>query len=390
MDNKKALFEQVAERLIEQLAAGTSPFQKPWSDKPELAFLFPYNPTTGKNYKGINTLWLSMQGMPDPRWLTFKQAESKGWTINKGSKGTVINFVKTHDLKNVLDEKNRPILDSSGKPIKTIIPLHKPVITFAWVFNAEQVSGIPALNIEIEEKQVSQKWSNIERAENIALNSGAKIKHGGNEAYYRPGRDYIQMPERSQFDSASKYYSTLLHELGHWTGHKDRLDRTLINKFGTEEYAREELRAEISSLITGSELNIGHDFSQHAAYVESWIKVLKQDPFEIHRASSQAQQISDYLIAFEHKRELKISSLIVEENALELTVGEKVNYKNDVFKVLDKLSPETFLMEKSSTGAKFKLQTSDGLYSSLIHAKQDLPAKNIESLPEKESKSIKR
>lgn len=390
MDTKKALYEQVAEALIAQLEAGTSPFQKPWSDRPQAAFLFPYNPTTGKNYKGMNTLWLCMQAREDPRWLTFKQAENKGWTIKKGSKGTIINFVKTHDLKNILDERKKPILDGGGCPLKTIIPLARPVVTFAWVFNAEHVTGIPELKLELDEKQALQKWSSVERAEIIAVNSGAKIKHGGNQAYYRPGRDYIQLPEKEQFDTSAKYYSTLLHELGHWTGHKDRLDRTLINKFGTAEYAREELRAEISSLLMGSELNIGHDFSQHAAYVESWIKVLKEDPFEIHRASAQAQHISDYLLAFEQKILQKQTIENPGKNGLALVVGEVISYKNEDFKVLEKNKSGVFHIEKKLSGEKFKLRVTDGLYASLLEVKQILIPESSLQQTTVEPKSIKR
>jgi len=390
MDTKKALYEQVAEKLIRQLEQGTSPFQKPWTDTAETAFFLPYNPTTGKSYKGMNTLWLSMQDREDPRWLTFKQAEAKGWAVNKGAKGTVINFIKTHDLKNVLGENGKPVLDLAGKTVKTIVKLAKPVVTIAWVFNAEQVSGIPPLPLELAAKLEAQKWNNVERAEIIAGNSGAKIKHGGNEAYYRPARDYIQLPQKQQFDSSAKYYATLLHELGHWTGHKDRLDRTLINSFGTPEYAREELRAEISSLLLGNELNIGHDFSQHAAYVESWIKVLKDDPFEIHRASSEAQKMSDYLLAFEQKREIKKEESVEVHPVQGLTIGEEINYKSQRFFVLQKVNADTFQMERLPAGNKFRLNVQDGLYASLMHAKQQISTQHTSIEEVKETKSIKR
>lgn len=113
------------------------------------------------------------------------------------------------------------------------------------------------------------------------------------------------MPERNQFDAADKYYSVLLHELGHWTGHQDRLKRDIVNKFGTPDYAREELRAEIASMMIGAELQIGSDPKRHISYVDSWIKILQDTPFEIHAAASDAQKIFDYILDIERKREIK-------------------------------------------------------------------------------------
>jgi len=133
-------------------------------------------------------------------------------------------------------------------------------------------------------------------------NSEVRLRHGGNSAYYNPSTDAITMPPKKQFEQASGYYGVLLHELGHWTGHASRLDRSLLGSKGGEDYAKEELRAEISSLMLGSRLKVGRDFDQHAAYVKSWISILKNDPFELYRASSDAQKITDYLLQFEHKR----------------------------------------------------------------------------------------
>lgn len=114
--------------------------------------------------------------------------------------------------------------------------------------------------------------------------------------------DSITMPERGQFPSADNYYATALHELGHWTGHPSRLDRDLSNPFGSEGYAKEELRAEISSMILGNELGIGHDPGQHVAYVGSWIKVLQEDPLEIFRAAADAEKIQAFVLAFEQQQ----------------------------------------------------------------------------------------
>jgi len=298
---QKRMYEVVAERIIEQLKKGTAPWQKPW-DSTGNEMVLPYNAVTNKSYRGLNSLYLHLfSPYSDPRWSTFKQAESQGWQVKKGAKGMAINFVKTHDLIPKRDKNGKAITDEKGKPIKVRVELAKPIVTKAWVFNAEQINGVP----ELPKTEAVSLWEKVERAEMIVRESGARVEHvAGDRAFYAPVQDKIQMPERSQFKTADRYYATLLHELGHWTGHQDRLNRDLLNKFGSEEYAKEELRAEIASMMVGAELKIGHDPEQHVAYVDSWIKILTDTPFEIHAAAADAQKIFDYTMAFE-KRAVK-------------------------------------------------------------------------------------
>ena len=370
MSNQKALHEQIAEKLVAALEAGTSPFQKPWTDDNSSGYVTPMNPTTGKNYRGMNALWLAMQDKQDPRWMTLKQASFNNWSVEKGAKATLINFVKTTDLVPVTNEKGEKVLGENGKPKLQNVKLDKPIITTAWVFNGEQIKGIPEWKAAYTEKQASQQWSPIERAEQIFAASNAKLKHGGNDAFYNVTKDYIQLPKNEQFDSAAKYYATLLHEVGHWTGHKDRLDRPMQGKFGSEEYAREELRAEISSLMLGSELNIGHDFGQHAAYVDSWVKILKAEPFELHKAAADAQKIMDFMMDLEQKRDIKQST--AEKPAMTvLNKGDQIPYKNTEYKVEAILRGKVAQLQDLSNGNRFKLSPKDGLYSSLIDAKQN-------------------
>jgi antirestriction protein ArdC len=374
MSNQKALHEQIAEKLIAALEAGTSPFQKPWTDDYSAGYITPLNPTTGKNYRGMNALWLAMQDRQDPRWMTLKQASFNKWTVEKGSKATLINFVKTTDLVPVTDEKGEKQLGENGKPKMQTVKLDKPIITTAWVFNGEQIRGIPEWRESYAEKQAQHEWSPIERAEQIFEASKAKLKHGGNDAFYNVTKDYIQLPKKEQFDSAAKYYATLLHEVGHWTGHKDRLDRPMGGKFGSEEYAREELRAEISSLMMGSELKIGHDFGQHAAYVESWISILKAEPFELHKAAADAQKIVDFMLDLEQKRDLK-QETTEKPVASTLNKGDQIPYKNTEYKVEAILRGKVAQMQDLSNGNRFKLSPKDGLYNSLIEAKNNPLAK---------------
>ncbi|MEB0249868.1 zincin-like metallopeptidase domain-containing protein, partial [Mucilaginibacter sp. 5B2] len=192
--------------------------------------------------------------------------------------------------------------------------------------------------------------------------------------YYAPARDRIQMPKKEQFDSAAKYYATLLHELGHWSGHEMRLNRDLSNKYGSPSYAKEELRAEIASLMMGSELNIGHNFGQHAAYVDSWIQVLKDNPAELFKASADAQRITDYLMAFEQKRELSLQPL--QTTCDRLVEGDMISYKDKIYTVLGTATNKACFIQNMNTGAKTKVNVQDGLYNSLLLARNN-PMKQV-------------
>ncbi|RFZ91070.1 DUF1738 domain-containing protein [Mucilaginibacter conchicola] len=362
--NFKPLHEQIAARLIEELKAGTSVFQKPWKDSDAPAFSIPLNPTTGKNYRGMNALWLAMQGHTDPRWMTLKQADFAGYQVEKGAKATMINFVKTTDIQAIRDGiSGEKILDENGKTQTRTIELDKPMITNAWVFNAEQIRGIPPLAEHLQEKAAEQSWQPVEKAEQMLQDSGAIIHHGGNEAFYNKKSDEIQLPSKEQFENETQYYAVALHEVGHWSGHESRLNRPMDGKFGSEAYAREELRAEIASLMLGSELKIGHNFGQHAAYVNSWVKILKDEPFELFRASADAQKIFDFMMSIGQKQELKQTR----QPDQVLKKGDEIAYNNDTYKVLDKKG-RNFTVE-STEGGKFKLTRQDGLYQSLVDAK---------------------
>ena len=366
--NFKPLHEQIAEKLIAELKAGTSPFQKPWTNDNSSSFFTPLNPTTGKSYRGMNALWLAMQGRDDPRWMTLKQASFNHWTVEKGAKATLINFVKQTDIRPVLDEKGDPKLKENGKPLTETVKLDKPIITTAFVFNGEQIKGIPEWKDAYAEKLAAQQWTPIERAEMIIADSKANIKHGGNEAFYQPAKDFIQLPNKEQFNAAAKYYATALHELGHWSGHESRLDRPMNDKFGTPDYAREELRAEIASLMIGSELNIGHDFGQHAAYVDNWIEVLEKEPNEVFKASADAQKIFDFVLGFEQKREQQLEA--AEKASLKiLNAGDVIAYNDKTYTVGETVKGKTSVIDEE--GKKTKVSPKDGLYNSLLEARNN-------------------
>lgn len=293
MMNKKPFHEIVAEKLIEQLKQGTAPWQRPWkAGNP--ASMMPLNPISGKRYKGVNALHLMAQDYQDPRWMTYKQAESLEAQVRKGEKGSAIQYWKFSEEKIKRDEHGKALFDIEGKPITVEVQLERPRVFYATVFNAEQIEGLPPLS------QKEPVWNAILRAEEILKRSGAVIRHSQSDnAFYKPSTDRIHLPLKEQFISAEHYYATALHELSHWTGHPKRLARDLVHPFGSEGYAKEELRAEIASMILGDELQIGHDPSQHRAYVASWIQVLKNDPLEIFRAAADAEKIQDYVFSLE-------------------------------------------------------------------------------------------
>ena len=296
MGNKKTFHEVFAEKIIEMLEKGVAPWQKPWTPSQHLV---PHNPVTGTIYQGVNRLSLAMEGYEDPRWMTFLQAQEQGYRIKKGSHGSDIVFYKYSSIEDKLDEEGNPVLDENGEPEKIRVRLARPVMSSFKVFNASQIEGIPPL----EKKAQGPEWNPVEKAEKILENSGAKIFHDqADRNFYRPATDEIHLTPKSSFDSPDKYYATALHELGHWTGHKTRLDRT-FGPYGSATYAKEELRAEISSWMLGQDLGIGHDPEQHAAYVDSWIEALKKEPMEIVRACRDAEHIKDYVLGLELQKE---------------------------------------------------------------------------------------
>ncbi|PCG51962.1 DNA primase, partial [Escherichia coli] len=218
-----------------------------------------------------------LQGYSDPRWLTYNQAKSLNAQVKKGEKSTLIQYWQFSEIVDKLDEMGKPILNENGEIEKIEIPLETPKVFFANVFNAQQIENMPKL----ETKPQIDEFKIIEAAENIIKNSGAKIVHKGNNAYYQPNSDTITLPPKESFISESAYYATALHELGHWSGHESRLNRDLNHPFGSDGYAKEELRAEISSFLNSGKLGLDYDPKQHLAYIDSWVKILKDKPTEI-------------------------------------------------------------------------------------------------------------
>lgn len=297
---RRPFHEEFAEKIIEHLKAGTAPWQQPWHPGKTLAA--PHNPASGTVYRGMNRVHLALSGYEDPRWMTLRQANDNGLRILPGSRATPVVYFQFTKEQEHIGEDGKPVLGEDGKPQKQTVELDKPIIRFAHVFNAEQIDGMPPL--ELTDKAF--EWEPVEKAENILSASGADIRHDqSNRAFYRYATDSIHLPPRENFEEPGLYYGTALHELGHWTRHASRLDRE-NGPFGSEMYAREELRAEIASWMLGQDIGIPHDPEQHAAYVNSWIKALEDDPYEIVRACRDAEQIKEYILGLEMKKELVV------------------------------------------------------------------------------------
>lgn len=309
---KMSYHQVVANQIIESLKAGTAPWLKPWEPGTGDGQM-PYNPVTGKRYRGINALYLMLHPSNDHRWLTYKQAQSINAQVRKGEKGTSIQYWKFQEERIKQDDSGHPVLDAEGNPIKAQVNLERPKVFYATVFHASQIDNMP----EIVRKELD--WSLIDRAETLLHQSGATIIHSeADRAFYRLSTDSIHLPPKEQFKSAAHYYATALHELGHWSGHPSRLQRDLGHPFGSDAYAREELRAEIASMILGAELGIGHDPSQHTAYIKSWIRGLEDDPLEIFRACADAEKIVSHLFALEQTQDLqKTASIEIRDDQLE-------------------------------------------------------------------------
>jgi antirestriction protein ArdC len=289
-------YQEITDRIVAALEAGTAPWKKPWDPEKTGGPMAPVNATTGKRYRGINTLLLGMDlrafASSDPRWCSFNQAKERGWMVLKGEKATTIFFYKKVEIEG-------PAAKDGKREI--------PILRAYPVFHASQIDKIP----EYKAPSVGEApWQRPEATDIILQNSGAVVRVGGEKAFYSPGTDHIQLPPDAAFARPEDWSATALHELGHWTGHKDRLNRDLSGRFGSGAYAQEELRAELASVFVGAELGIPSDIPHHASYIRNWVQALRDDKREIFRASSDAQKMSDYCLAFhpEHKASLSTSA----------------------------------------------------------------------------------
>lgn len=280
----KDMYQIVTDRIIAALENGVKPWACPW-DKTQQCDMLPVNFKTKAQYSGVNILLLWSEtvekGYSSPYWLTYKQAAELGGNVIKGQKGATIIYYKLWEKKN--DE---------GEEEKEIIPILK---TFT-VFNLDQIENIekPAVTVS-EERTKHSDFEVMANVEETIQKTGAVINHLGVRAFYSPSQDSITIPQRDRFQSSSDYYATLLHELTHWTAHQSRLDRNLKGKFGSKDYAFEELVAELGAAFCCADLGVFGDV-QHESYIASWLTALQNDKKYIFKAASLASKAHQFLI----------------------------------------------------------------------------------------------
>ncbi len=307
---KRDFRQEVTDNIVQMLEKGVAPWQQPW-EASENSLGMPMNPTTDKAYRGGNAIQLIAtalrRGYDDARWVTYKQAAENGWQVRKGEKGTQIEFWETKQAEPKSSVRTpREAEDGSEKLGRA--EARRLIHRVYTVFNATQIEGVPAY----QPKQGSA-FEAVRAGEQILQNSGASIVHDqADRAFYSRGSDSIHLPPKDSFKEASGYYGTALHELAHWSGHPSRLNRSTLTesyRFGDVNYAKEELRAELASVFLAAERGIPHDPEQHAAYVGSWIKSLKEDKNEIFRAAHDASAAADFLLGLERDRSIAEESL---------------------------------------------------------------------------------
>ncbi len=284
---KVSLYDEVTAQIIAQLEEGVFPWMKPWSGGNAVTGL-PRNAISGRHYSGINILilWGAVidGGHPSQDWLTFRQALAAGGCVRKGEKGRTVFYANRFTPD---DERHE---QGEGDAPRSI-----PFLKRFTVFNAAQCDGLPE-RLVAEPAPLPERELH-EQAEGLITATGADFRTGGAKAFYSPTGDYVQVPPQPAFTHQIDFYRTALHELGHWTGHKTRLDRDQSGGFGCAKYAREELCAELASAFLCAALGIVPTV-RHADYLGSWLAVLRQDNRAIFKAASAASKAADYLLAF--------------------------------------------------------------------------------------------
>jgi antirestriction protein ArdC len=289
------VYTRITDQIIKAIELGAEKWEMPWQSV-DTAFRYPENIATGKRYRGVNVLALwaesHIHGYPEAVWGTYKQWTDLGRQVARGQKASIGVFWKPLDVRTAHDPRDADgasDVDRAKRWIARAFPL----------FNAAQVEGYeppPEPPLPPEQQRVSH-------AEAFFAALNADIRHGGNRAFYRTATDHIQMPSFAVFADPLAYYSTLAHEVTHWTGHPSRLARELTGRFGSESYAAEELIAELGAAFIAADLGLSPDSrAENAAYIDNWLKVLKSDNRAIFTAASLAQRAADYI----HRLQLDI------------------------------------------------------------------------------------
>lgn len=285
MSNGSSVYQTVTASIVRELEHGVVPWVRPWKSASPL----PKNVISERSYRGVNILLLwgaaAERGYDNPGWLTFRQARALGGSVKHGEKATAIVYAA---------KATKTAMNESGEEVENDIRFLK----FYSVFNVAQTSGLPERYYgHLPAKPLGQRLVHIEL---FLKRIGATVRHGGDQAYYSPAEDRIVLPARDDFESLRHYYATSLHEHVHYSGHPKRLKRDLTGRFGTRSYAGEELVAELGAAFLCSKFAIEGEL-RHAAYIASWLELLKDDSRAIFTAASAASKAADYLCSFSEK-----------------------------------------------------------------------------------------
>nr|WP_303705196.1 zincin-like metallopeptidase domain-containing protein [Brevundimonas naejangsanensis] len=280
------IYTRITNQIIDQLEAGVRPWTQPWTGGRPVTRPLRHD---GTPYTGVNILLLWSEafsrGFASPTWMTFRQALAMGAHVRKGEKGSTVVYA---------NRIVRTETDEAGDEVEQRIPFLKAYT----VFNLDQIDGLPErYALQLQPQPTINRKVRIGAAEAFFRACGADIRHGGGSAFYAPGPDFVQMPAFESFQDAQSYYATLGHEMIHWTRHSSRLDRDLgRQRHGDEGYAREELVAELGAAFLCADLGLAPEPREdHAAYIASWLQVLRDDRRFIVSAAAHAQRAVAWL-----------------------------------------------------------------------------------------------
>lgn len=286
--SKPDVYTRITNQIIAALEKGTKPWMQPWNAAHAAGAVSRPLRFNGQPYSGINilSLWASAMGhgFAAPIWMTFKQAIELGGCVRKGEKGSPVVYANT-----LVRTETDP---ETGEDQDQAIPFLKAYT----VFNVDQIEGLPDHFYALADGETNPD-QRIETAEAFFAATGADIRHGGDSACYIPSIDRIQMPSFEAFRDAESYYATLAHELTHWTRHASRLNRDFgRERFGDAGYAQEELVAELGAAFLCADLKITlSEREDHASYIASWLKVLRNDTRAVFTAAAHAERAAEYL-----------------------------------------------------------------------------------------------
>ncbi len=282
------IYERVTNQIIAAIEAGAGEYRMPWHHDGS-SITTPVNVASRKAYRGVNViaLWAAAQesGYPSGTWGTYRQWHELGAQVRKGERGQLVVFWKQADCDRDTDRQDGD--EDRDEPARRMFARGYTV------FNSAQVDGYTP-----PEMPVLPETERIAHAEHFCAALGINIRHGGSQPCYIPSKDYVQMPAFASFRDAIAYYAVLLHECGHASGAKHRLDRDLTGRFGSAAYAMEECTVELLSAMICADLNLSVEpRPDHAHYIASWVDVLRSDKRAIFTAASKAQQIADWMHA---------------------------------------------------------------------------------------------